>query len=300
MTGATGSAPTGAAPTGATGAAPTGATGATGPTDRRVNVVKIPEKYSKEPWAKEIRSIDDLWDKMNGAQKLIGKDKVVIPDENASEEVIAEYRKKMNVPENPEGYEFKNAIEDLKDIERNAELDHAMKKIFHKYNISKNIGEKIVADYESVIYEMNKPSIEASAKRNMDFQKLADEVLGDEKVSAMEAFKTTMRESLGDKAYLADKIEHMSNEELLPLIVFSKNIHDKYSGENRIVARPGQAPGLSGDLKTDFQALSGQKVAIKTDTKMPEHIKKMKLANINAQMQKIGAKAAEQGIDLFS
>jgi len=305
--GPTGGAPTGGGPTGATGTTgratgatgrATGATGATGPKDRRLDLFKVPEKFEKEPWAKEVKSVEDLWEKMSGVQKLIGKDKVVLPGENADPEIVAEFRKKMGIPENPEGYEFKS-IETLKDVERNVDLDHTMKKIFFEENVPKEAGQRIVNKYEAALYEMNKPMIEQSAQRNLDFQKLADEVLGEDKVAAMTAFKSIMRESLGEKAYLADKIETMSNEELMPLIVFSKKIHDTYIGENRIPGKPGAQPGMSGDLKTDFQALSGQKVAIKTDKNMPEHIKRMKLSNINAQMTKIGAKADELGIDLF-
>jgi hypothetical protein len=243
--------------------------------------------------------VEDLWSKMSGAQKLLGKDKVVIPGKNASAEEIAEYHKRMGRPENPEGYEFKS-IEALKEVDRNVELDHGMKKIFFDEGISKAAGERIVAKYEELLLTMQKPNIEAAAKRDVEFNKLAAEVLGEDRESAIEAFKGVMRESLGDRAHLASKIEHLSNDELLPLIVMSKNIHDKYTGETRVIGKPGSPPALSGDLKTDFQALSTQKLAIKTDTKMPEHIKKMKLANINVQMQKIGVKARDKGIDLFS
>lgn len=302
MTGQTGPAPTGAtgAATGATGA--TGGTGATGPTGRqdpRLRTFKIPEKFASEPWAKEVKNVDDLWSKMNGAQKLLGKDKVIIPGKNASAEEVAEYHKRMGRPDNPEGYEFKN-LEALKEVERNAELDHGMKKIFFDEGISKEAGERIVTKYEELIFTMQKPVIEAGAKRDLDFNKLAAEVLGEDRESSITAFKEVMRESLGDKAHLASKIEHLSNDELLPLIVMSKNIHDKYTGETRVIGQPGSPAALSGDLKTDFQSLSSQKLAIKTDTKMPEHIKKMKLANINVQMQKIGVKARDKGIDLFS
>ena len=296
MTGATGAA------TGVTGAGPTGATGATGPTgpnDSRLRNFKIPTQFAKEPWAQEVKSLDDLWAKMSGAQKLIGKDKLVIPGDNATTEELNAFYTRLGRPENPEGYEFNN-IEALKDVQRNVELDHAMKTIFFEEGVSKKVGERIVSRYEQLIYDKQKPVVEAAAQRDVDFQKLAKDVLGDDKDASISAFKTVLRESLGDKVHLAAKIENMSNEELLPLIVFSKNIHDKYTGENRVGIKPGDTPGLSGDLKSDYQTLSSQKIAIKTDTKIPEHIKKMKLANLNLQMQKIGVKAKEQGIDLFA
>lgn len=302
-TGPTGPAATGAtgkaAPTGATGAKPTGATGATGPGDPRLRKIQIPEKYIKEPWAKEVKSIEDLWEKMNGAQKLIGKDKIVLPGDNATTEELNTFYKRMGRPDNPEGYEFKS-IDSLKDISRNVELDHSMKTIFHQEGVSKTTGERIVAKYEQLLFDTHKPAIDTAAKRELDFQTLSKDVLGDDKDAAITAFKVVMKEALGDKAHLASKIEGMSNEELLPLIVFSKNIHDKYTGENRISVKPGDQHTLSGDLKADYQTLSTQKINIKTDKNMAEHIKKMKLANLNLQMSKIGVKARDAGIDLFA
>lgn len=296
--GATGAGATGGTGAGATGAAATGATGATGAEDPRIKTFKVPEKFAKESWANEVKSVDDLWEKMNGAQKLIGKDKIVLPGENATSDELTAFYERMGRPKNPEGYEFKS-IESLKEITRNADLDHGMKKILFENGVSKEAGEKIVSAYEEVVYTMHKPAIDASAERNLEFQKLADEVLGDDKVASMEAFKSVMREALGEKAYLADKIEGMSNEELLPLIVFSKNIHDKYVGENTVLGRPGGHGKLTGDLKTDFQTLSAQKLEIKNDKNMAEHIKKMKLANLNLEMQRIGTKANAKGINLF-
>jgi len=301
MTGATGPAPTGAAPTGA---APTGATGpvptgAAGIKDKRLATFTVPEKYANEPWAKEIKSAEDLWSKTAGAQKLIGKDKIALPGEGATQDELNAFFTRMGRPETPEGYQF-SSIESLKEVDRNVTLDAGMKKIFFSEGVSKAAGERIVSKYEELIYDMQKPSIDAAAKRDMDFQTLAQEVLGDDRVAAITAFQAVMRESLGDKAHLADKIEGLSNEQLMPLIVLSKNIHDKYTGENKIIGRPGQPATLTGNLKSDFQTLSAAKIAVKNDKNMPEHVRKTKLANLNLQMQKIGTKAKDQNIDLFS
>ena len=299
----TGAAGTGAAPaaTGAqgTGAAPTGAAQATGSIDPRLKELQVPEKYSKEPWAKEVKSVEDMWDKMNGLNKIAGKDKITLPGDNATADELNEFHTRMGRPENAEGYEFKN-IEGLSELERNVDLDHGLKNILFKRGTSKEVGEGLVSDYENLVYEMQKPMIESAAQRDVEFQKLADETLGEDKASAIESFKGVMRESLGDKAHLAAKIEGMDNDQLLTLMVFAKNINDKYTGESRVGVRPGSQPGLSGDLKTDFQTLSGQKLAIKTDKNMPEHIKKMKLANINTQMMKIGSQAKDKDINLFA
>ena len=294
----------GAAPTGAsagTAGTGTGATGGTGPADRRLNIteVKVPEKYAKEPWAKEIKSPEDLWEKMAGAQKLLGKDKVVVPGDNATAEEMAAFYTRMGRPETSEGYKFAN-IEGLDVVERNVDMDNTMKKILFEEGVSKATGERIMSKLESAVYDNHKPMIEAEATRDQDFQALSAEVLGEDKPAAIAAFKSVMREALGDKSHLMSKIENMDNDVLLPMIVLSKNIHDKYTGESRVGIKPGDPVGLSGDLKSDYNSLSTQKLAVRNDANMPEHIKKTKLANLNLQMQKVGAKASDQGIDLFA
>ena len=294
----------GAAPTGAsagTAGTGTGATGGTGPGDSRLQVkeVKVPEKYANEPWAKEVKSVDDLWDKMAGSQKLIGKDRVVLPGDNATAEELAAFHVRMGRPETSEGYKFVN-IEGLDVVERNVDMDNTMKKILFEEGVSKATGERIMSKLESAVYDNHKPMIEAEATRDQDFQALSAEVLGEDKPAAIAAFKSVMREALGDKSHLMSKIENMDNDVLLPMIVLSKNIHDKYTGESRVGIKPGDPVGLSGDLKSDYNSLSTQKLAVRNDANMPEHIKKTKLANLNLQMQKVGAKANDQGIDLFA
>jgi len=294
----------GAAPTGAsagTAGTGTGATGGTGPGDSRLQVkeVKVPEKYANEPWAKEVKSVDDLWDKMAGSQKLIGKDRVVLPGDNATAEEMAAFYTRMGRPETSEGYKFAN-IEGLDVVERNVDMDNTMKKILFEEGVSKATGERIMSKLESAVYDNHKPMIEAEATRDQDFQALSAEVLGEDKPAAIAAFKSVMREALGDKSHLMSKIENMDNDVLLPMIVLSKNIHDKYTGESRVGIKPGDPVGLSGDLKSDYNSLSTQKLAVRNDANMPEHIKKTKLANLNLQMQKVGAKANDQGIDLFA
>lgn len=291
--------PTGGAPTGSTGATgATGATGPTGPKDKRLNTFKVPEQFANEPWAKGVKDMNDLWSKMAGAQKLLGKEKTVIPGENATPEERAAFHVKMGRPENPEGYTF-TSIEELKEIERNTNLDHGMKKIFFDNGIPKVVGEKIVAEYEALVYGIQKPVIEATAKRNVEFNQLAKEVIGEDITGAVTAFKSSLRETLGDKAHLVDKLDDMANDVLMPLVLYGKNMHDKYTGENRI--NRGKGPEhLTGDLKSDYQKLSGQKIAIKMDKNIAQHIKDMKIANLNTEMQKVGQKASEKGIDLFA
>ena len=260
--------------------------------------LKVPDEFKEEAWAKDIKTHEDVWKKLAGAQKLIGKKGIIPPGKDASKEEWDAHYKALGRPETPEGYEFKN-IDALKEIERNPTLDNGIKQILHKYNVPKEAAEGIVRDYENLIYEFKKPELEKMTKTEKEFQNLTKEVLGSERDSTISAFKEIMRESLGDKAFLASKLEGLDNDALMPLIVFSKNLHDKYVGENKIKVNNNSVGDMTGDLRSDFQTLSQRKLALKLDKNVPEHIKAQRIEVINKQMMKLGEQAQEKNINLF-
>lgn len=260
----------------------------------------VPEEFREEKWAEDLKTQEDVWSKLAGAQKLIGRKGIIKPDDNAPKEEWDSFYNAQGRPENVEGYEFKRTVEELKDIPRNPEFDNKIKNAFHELGISKELGEKLTGKYEEIIYEYHKPNLEKQAQVEQEFQQLTHKVFGDEKQSAMEDFKEVMRDSLGDKAFLAQKLESMDNDQLLLLTVYAKNLHDKYVGENKIQARDGGSSDLTGDLRSDYRTLSEKKMRIKLDNDLSKHVKDQKVAHLNSQIAKIGEKASEKGIDLFS
>jgi hypothetical protein len=258
---------------------------------------KVPDEYKEEKWAKDLKSPDDLWKKFAHSQKLIGRKGVIRPDENAPQEEWDAFYNAQGRPENPEGYEFKN-IEELQDVKRDETFDNAIKNIIHKHGVPKATAESVIHEVQKLTYEYQKPLIEKQTKMEQDFQKLTHEVLGEDKEQAIQQFKEVMRDSLGDNVAVAQKLETMDNDALLTAVVFAKNIHDKYVGENKIKNTTGGG-NMTGDLRSDFRTLSEQKLRVKLDKNLPEHVKKQKIAHFNSQIQKIGAKASEQGINLF-
>jgi len=64
-----------------------------------------PEEYKEKGWAKNIKSVDDLWKNHSNSQELIGKKTIGIPDENSTPDQIQEYYSKTR-PENAEVYTF--------------------------------------------------------------------------------------------------------------------------------------------------------------------------------------------------
>jgi hypothetical protein len=259
----------------------------------------VPEEYKNEKWTEDLKSGEDVWKKLAGAQKLIGRKGIIPPDENAPQEEWDAYYNERGRPESPEGYELKTQIEELKNVERNVELDNKIKNVFHKLGLSKDTAEKLTSEYERVIYEAQKPALEKAIKIEQEFQKLTNDVFGSEKQQVMEQFKTVMRESLGDKPFLAQKLETLDNDALVPLMAFAKNLHDKYVGESGIPVSTGKTGDMTGDLRTDYRTISEQKMNVKLNKDLSDHVRKQKLQHLNNQLMKIGEKAEEQGINLF-
>ncbi len=263
----------------------------------KVEEFKTPERYKDEKWASEIKDVDGLWNHLSGAQKLIGKKGTIIPEANAPDAEKRDFYTKQGCPENAEGYDFQN-IEDLKDRERNTVVDNAIKVALHKRGVSKEDGEAIIKECEVAIYENAKPQLEKQAQVEQNFSDMMDKSFGDKRDETMEQFKGVMKESL-DNPLLAAKMDELPNEALEVLLNYGKGIHDKYVGESKVKSG-GPAGQNKGDLKTQYQNISQEKINLKLDSKVPQHIKDQKLAQLNKKMVELGSKANEKGLDLFS
>lgn len=102
----------------------------------------IPEAYKDKPWASKVKTQEDLWKALDGAQSLIGK-KTVIPDfATASEQEIEGYFNQLR-PQDKAEYSFTD--------DTPAEDAEVYRDIFHESGLSKVQAEKLVAKYNEVM-----------------------------------------------------------------------------------------------------------------------------------------------------
>lgn len=263
---------------------------------------KIPEKYAKEPWSQGVKSYDDLFDQFHNAQGVIGKKTMYAPPpETATPEEKKNFLKAIGVPENPEGYEFV-VLDELKDIPRDAKIDNLVKSELQKAGIPKSAGETLIKNLEKMVFEQRKPVIEAQAKIEKDFSALKLATFGDKVETVQAQFDEIMTETLGkDNAHLQAMYKTLTPEGRTVLLTYAKAIHDKFIGEHKITPPgPGNKGGLPTDLKSAYNELSAAKTAVRNDPNMPKHVKDQRIAELNKKMQEVGAKASQQGIDLFA
>ena len=109
-------------------------------------------EYQEANSIKEAKSINDLAKQLVSAQSLIGRDKVVLPGENATPEELGEFYNKLGRPEEATGYVF-----DLKnmqlpeglpeDFALDQEEVEAFRKDAHELGVSKKAAEQLFQRY---------------------------------------------------------------------------------------------------------------------------------------------------------
>lgn len=102
----------------------------------------LPEEFKNDPTLANFKGVDDLAKSFIHAQKLIGKDKVVLPSPTATEEEKTAFYRKLGMPE-PDKY----TLEGLEDDEASGKL----KELFVKNNIlpaqAKEIMNFLASEY---------------------------------------------------------------------------------------------------------------------------------------------------------
>jgi len=85
---------------------------------------------------------------------------IVKPGEKATKEEIAAYRKSMDIPDTPDGYE----IPKVEGEEGNKEMEAWARETFHKADLSKAQAKLIGEQWNGFITEFNKAYVEAEKK----------------------------------------------------------------------------------------------------------------------------------------
>lgn len=128
-----------------------GGTGGTGSqiTDWRSS---LPENLRGEKVFESIKGKDlaealpNLAQQFVHAQKMVGADKIVIPGKDATPEQVAEYRKKLGVPEKPEDYALA-LPEGLTEDKVDKQFVDTWRKRLHAQGVPKAAAEAIIKDY---------------------------------------------------------------------------------------------------------------------------------------------------------
>ena len=93
-----------------------------------------------------FKTVTDLARAYDGAQKLIGRKGVILPNEKSTPEEIATFRKTMGVPETPDGYAKETVPAEMPEgFQWNQEIAKSYYEVAHRHNIPASAMKDLIA-----------------------------------------------------------------------------------------------------------------------------------------------------------
>lgn len=218
-------------------AAPAPAAGATSPA--LFNSI-VPQEFQDRPYLKPLlekpltpEAYNELFKKLDGAEKLVGK-KTGIPDSaTATPEEWEQFYAKLR-PETADAYEFKS-----KDgaPPPDAEFVKGIKGIFHKAGLTKHQAALVQEQFDAFVGEKVAAKVEAEKKLDAEFEAMTAKAFGADNAKTLESAKVLMNDLTPDelKPYLAK----LPNEALVVLTGIMGAVRAKYVGEDRVAPGAG-------------------------------------------------------------
>ncbi len=135
----------------------------------------LDEDLREESYLKEAKDVQSLAKGTVHARRMVGKDKMVIPNEESGDEVWDAYHKIGGRPDTPQDYGFKRP-DDFPEEHWNDEFMAKAQEILHKHGGSKKLGDALL--------ELNVESVKAALlaqnqKEEFDLQTLNDKLDAD-------------------------------------------------------------------------------------------------------------------------
>jgi len=121
---------------------------------------EIPDEYKDHQMVKNAKSVGDIVKSWAHAQSMVGKDKIVIPDENATAEDWAAVYNKLGRPESKDKYE----LEVNKEVGVDEHLVNGFKEAAHKSGLTQSQAKEVLSWYT----EYNKESANGINQQSQD------------------------------------------------------------------------------------------------------------------------------------
>jgi len=194
-----------------------------------VDVFEVPTEYAEKGYAKDLKSFDDVWKKLDGSQALIGQK--AVPTVESTPEQWDEHYKALGKPDEAGGYNFNREgfSEDFRK-NQNEEYDNAVKGIFHKAGLNQKQVDVIQPEVEQLAITMKEAITKQEVEQDAAFDKLAEETFGTNRDQILADSKVLLGE-LTPKGF-EQKIAGLDNETLVILSGVLNNVKSKYINED--------------------------------------------------------------------
>ena len=227
----------------------------------------IPEGFKEEKALDNFNNMEDFVKSYLHAQKLVGADKIPVPNKHATEEDWNEVFKKLGAPESPEDYKY-----DLKDQELDSQQVSEFNKAAHKLGLLPKQAEGLIKFYNEMNGNNAASQEEAAAQAQLQTETELKKEYGPQFAKRLDQAKKLAVNSLGseflENTYLKDGSRLGDN---IKVIKAFSELADKLS-EDEIIKGDGSDYMTAKDIEKEINELTqeGSAYWIKTH---PNHNK---------------------------
>ena len=227
----------------------------------------IPEGFKEEKALDNFNNMEDFVKSYLHAQKLVGADKIPVPNKHATEEDWNEVFKKLGAPESPEDYKY-----DLKDQELDSQQVSEFNKAAHKLGLLPKQAEGLIKFYNEMNGNIASSQEETAAQAQLQTETELKAEYGPQFAKRLDQAKKLAVNSLGsdflENTYLKDGSRLGDN---IKVIKAFSDLADKLS-EDEIIKGDGSDYMTAKDIEKEINELTQEGSAYWSKTH-PNHQK---------------------------
>ena len=227
----------------------------------------IPENFREEKSLNNFNNMEDFVKSYLHAQKLVGADKIPVPNKHATEDDWNEVFKKLGAPETPDDYQY-----NFKDVELDQNQVQEFNKEAHKLGLLPRQAESLIKFYNEMNSNNAASQEEAAAQAQLQTETELRKEYGPQFSKRLDQAKKLAVNSLGsdflENTYLKDGSRLGDN---IKVIKAFSDLADKLS-EDEIIKGDGSEYMTAKDIEKEINELTqeGSAYWIKTH---PNHNK---------------------------
>ena len=211
----------------------------------------IPQEYREEKSLENINSMDDLLKGYVHAQKLVGSNKIPVPNKHATEEDWNEVFKRLGAPNDPDGYKY-----DFKDQEMDSQQVQEFNKTAHRLGLLPKQAEGLIKFYNEMNVNNAASQEEAAAQSQINVEAELKKEFGPQYSKRLDQAKKLAVGTLGqdflENTYLKDGSRLGDN---LNVIKAFSDLADKLS-EDPIIQGDGTSYMTAKDIEKEITELT--------------------------------------------
>lgn len=211
----------------------------------------IPENFKEEKSLENFNNMEDFVKSYLHAQKLVGADKIPVPNKHATDEDWNEVFKKLGAPNSPEDYKY-----NFKDEEVDQSTVQEFNKAAHRLGLLPKQAEGLIKFYNEMNVNNAASQEEAAAQAQMNVEAELKKEFGPQYNKRLDQAKRLAVNSLGqdflENTYLKDGSRLGDN---LNVIKAFSDLADKLS-EDPIIQGDGSSYMTAKDIEKEINELT--------------------------------------------